>query len=114
MGSPLGPILANAFMCYWEKKWLEDCPIQFKPMLYRRYVDDTFLLFKSSEHAKLFLDYLNSKHPNIEFTSDIEVNNTLSFLDINITRGEQLSTSIYRKPTYTGLLSKFSAFSPLK
>ena len=40
MGSPLGPHLANIFMNHMEKKWLEECPIQFKPVLYRRYVDD--------------------------------------------------------------------------
>ena len=24
MGSPLGPILANAFLCHFEKKWLSE------------------------------------------------------------------------------------------
>ena len=47
MGSPLGPTLANAFMCHWERKWLNECPPDFKPVLYKRYVDDTFLIFKS-------------------------------------------------------------------
>ena len=31
MGSSLGPSLANAFLCYHEKKWLNDCPEKFKP-----------------------------------------------------------------------------------
>ena len=26
MGSPLGPALANIFMCNFENKWLKDCP----------------------------------------------------------------------------------------
>ena len=26
MGSPLGPTLAMALMCYMEEKWLSDCP----------------------------------------------------------------------------------------
>ena len=26
MGSPLGPTLANAFLCYHEKRWLDKCP----------------------------------------------------------------------------------------
>ena len=114
MGSPLGPTLANAFMCHWEKKWLEDCPNQFKPLLYRRYVDDTFLIFRSPDHINLFLNYLNSKHENIEFTCDTEIDKTLPFLDINITREDSsFNTSIYRKPTFTGLLSKYSSFSPI-
>ena len=114
MGSPLGPTLANAFMCYWEEKWLKSCPTSFKPLLYRRYVDDILLIFSSPDHVTLFLDYLNSQHPNIEFTSEIEKDCSLPFLDLNITRdGSNLSTSLYRKPTFTGLLSKFFAFSPI-
>ena len=39
MGSPLGPSLANAFPCHYEKEWLDSCPIEFKLKLYKRYVD---------------------------------------------------------------------------
>ena len=45
MGSPLGPTLANAFMCHYEKVWLEECPSEFMPTFYRRYVDDIFVTF---------------------------------------------------------------------
>ena len=47
MGSPLGPSLANVFLCYHEQIWLQNCPSEFKPVICRRYVDDTFLLFRS-------------------------------------------------------------------
>ena len=66
MGSPLGPTFANIFMSFHEKKWLENCPTDFKPLLYRRYVDDTFLLFSDGSHIMQFLHYLNSKHQNIK------------------------------------------------
>ena len=36
MGSPLGPALANAFFVFYERKWLEKCPLEFKPGFYRR------------------------------------------------------------------------------
>ena len=62
MGSPLGPSLANAFLCHHETKWLNDCPDKFKPVFYKRYVDDIFVLFKRPEHVKPFVDYMNSKH----------------------------------------------------
>ena len=55
MSSPLGPTLANAFLCHYEKIWLNECSSQFKPVVYRRYVDDIFVLFKSKEHLKLFV-----------------------------------------------------------
>ena len=44
MGLPLGPTLANAFLCHYEKLWLDNCPSDFKPLVYRRYVDDIFVL----------------------------------------------------------------------
>ena len=114
MGSPLGPTLANAFMCHMEREWLSKCPIDFKPLFYRRYVDDTFLIFKSSSHIELFLEYLNSRHQNIKFTHENEINSQLPFLDMCIKRdGNKFHTSIYRKPTYTGLLSKYDSFTPI-
>ena len=32
MDSSLGPTLANAFLCFYERKWLEKCPPEFKPV----------------------------------------------------------------------------------
>ena len=71
MGQPCAPTLSNLFLCHHETKWLNDCPTQFKPALYKRYVDDIFLLFYSPSHIEPFLDYLNSKHSNIKFTTEI-------------------------------------------
>ena len=58
MGSPLGLTLANAFLCFHEKKWLEQCPDKFKPVYCRRYADDIFALFNSRGHLIKFRDYL--------------------------------------------------------
>ena len=50
---------------------------------------------------------------NISFTFEKEVDNILSFLDIKIKRDSpKFTTSIYRKPTFTGLMSKFYDFAP--
>ena len=78
MGSPLGPLFANIFMSFNEKTWLHNYPSLFKPLLYRRYVDDCFLLFKSLNHVPLFLDYLNRQHPSI--SSHPNWKKTVSFL----------------------------------
>jgi hypothetical protein len=37
MGSPLGPLFANIFLSSHESNWLNNCPVNFKPLLYRRY-----------------------------------------------------------------------------
>ena len=72
MGSPLGPTLANAFLVYHEKNWLEHCPVEYRSLYYRRYVDDIFVLFNSAEHLKRFYSYLNSHHLNISLTMENE------------------------------------------
>ena len=114
MGSPLGPLFANFFMSFHEKSWLHNCLSSFKPLLYRRYVDDCFLLFRSLDHMPLFLSYLNRQHPNIFFSSELEKNGKLPFLDSEITRSNgRFSTSVYRKPTFTGLFTNFYSFVPL-
>ena len=86
MGSPLGPILANIFLSHHEENWLNKCPMKFKPSFYRRYVDDIFVLFESSESAESFREYMSSKHPNINFTVEKENISSLSFLDVKICR----------------------------
>ena len=72
MGSPLRPLLANIFLSFHETNWLRDCPFEFKPLCYQRYVDDSFIAFKSRDHILPFLNYLNSKHTNITFTYEVE------------------------------------------
>jgi len=114
MGLPLGPTFANIFLCFHEKVWLSECPLSFKPVFYRRYVDDTFVLFRDRTHVQLFLDYLNSKHRSIKFTSETEVENRLNFLDINVTRGYTFATSIHRKSSFSGLGTSFFSFCSLK
>ena len=94
---------ANIFMPFHQQRWLNSCPSSFKPLLYRHYVDECFLLFRSLDHVPLFLDYINRQHANIIFTAEIERDGKLPFLDIDISRSEsKFATSVYRKPTFAG------------
>lgn len=114
MGSPLSCSYANAFLCHWEKIWLENCPLDFKPLYYRRYVDDTFLIFERVSQVYDFLNFLNAQHPNIRFTVEIESNNMLPFLDVSVIReGSMFHTTVFRKPTFTGLGLNYLSFSPV-
>ena len=42
------------FFVFYERKWLEKCPLEFQPVFCRRYVDDIFVLIKSTNHLKNF------------------------------------------------------------
>ena len=61
MGLPLSPSFAKLFMSFMENKWLNKLSLlDFKPMYYRRYVDDLFLLLKSEDQIINFINYLNN------------------------------------------------------
>ena len=116
MGSPLDPTLANAFLFHYEKEWLYSCPVEFKPNLYKRYIDDTFVMFQFRNHVKMFVDYMNTKHPNVRFPFEIENGNSFSFLDINNIRNidkRAFETSVYRKSTSSGAFTNFKSFIPM-
>ena len=113
VGSPLSAILANIYLSHYEIQWLDKCPESFKPSQYKRYMDDTFLLFKEQKQVKPFLDFLNKQLPNIKFTSEIETEGSLPFLDLLITKNNlQINTSIYRKKTNTSLGTNFFSHIP--
>ena len=113
VGSPLGSPLANIFMCSFESKWLWDYPNDFKPMFSRRYMDDTFTLFFSSDHADKFKDYFSSKQPNINFSKEKERNGCLSSLDDDIFREKKrFATNVYKKWPSVGVYTNFKSFVP--
>ena len=110
MGSPLGPTLANLFLAHLERNWMNK---EFSPVLYRRYVDDIFCIFKTESDAMKFFEFINQQHPNLRFTLENAKNNEMPFLDVNvIMKDHAFDTHIYRKSTYTGLLLNYNAVCP--
>ena len=109
MGSPLGPILANIFVGFYEKLLFARFP---KPYIHLRYVDNTFACFSSCNEALSFFHWLNDLYPSLTFTMDEEKHNQLPFLDVLVERHSfAFVTSIYRKPTFTGLYLSWDAFA---
>ena len=74
-------------MTHFELKALSGYKGQL-PSIYRRYVDDTFLIFDKQTNMELFFKYMNHQHNNIKFTKEIESDSTLPFLDVLITRND--------------------------
>ena len=102
MGSPLGPILVNIFVGFQERLLFEKFP---KPFIYLRYVDDSFVSFRSRNDALLFFDKLNDLHSSLSLTIK------LPFLDVLVERCDSFLTSVYRKPTFTGLYLSWDSFA---
>ena len=75
--------------------------------------DNIFVLFNSPEHLKRFQSYLNSRHVNISFTIENEKDNRMFFFDVNIIREQgKFTSSVYRKPTFAGIDTRFNSFLP--
>ena len=108
MGSPLGPILANIFVGHCESKIDE----QLWPQFYNRFVDDTFSIFPAEDQADMFHKALNKVHPALRFTVEAESEGKLPFMDVLVHRKHDLTRSVYRKPTFTGLYSRWDSFPP--
>ena len=82
MGSPLGPLFANIFLSHYETQWLLDAPV--KPVLYRRYVDDTLWLLPSDADVNILMNFMNARHPNMRFTYESESNESINFIGLTI------------------------------
>ena len=101
MGPPLGPVLANIFMVELETLVIPN--LSNKVKLWKRFVDNTYCLAKSEYMANI-LFALNSFHKKINFTIEIEKDNTIPFLDILIIRKTgKIETTVYKKKTCTDL-----------
>ena len=115
MGSPLAPVMADIFMIDFEEKFIKRNIPSFSPSIWKRYVDDTFCIFESSESALKFLNFLNNCHHNIKFTYEGEQDNKLPFLDVLVEKVEgNIKTSIFHKKTFTGLYTKWDSFTTRK
>ena len=105
MGSPLGPTLANFFLAHFENVFMNEAH-DFLPKLYLRYVDDVYCVFDSMEAVMRFLSFLNSLHPNLQFTHELG-QKKLAFLDTEFSLNLDsigFSTEVYRKPTNTNVI----------
>ena len=87
MGSPVSPILANFFMEWLEQQAIATAPIDCKPKLWKRYVDDILEIIKRGK-VEALTDHLNGidKTNSIKFTHEPEKNAQIPFLDTLITR----------------------------
>ena len=109
MGSPLGPALAKFSMDSNEQKWLEPNHGGLAKFS-GRYVNNISFLSENEHQAPTFLYFLNIQHPNSNFTMEKEQMRQLLFLDVLNNRLDRLTTSVYRKSTFTGLLQDYIIF----
>ena len=77
MGLPVGPLLANIFVISLEDNILPKLELYL--CNWKRYVDDTFA-YILPDKTDMILHELDSYHPNIKFTYQLESYNELAYL----------------------------------
>lgn len=116
MGSPLSGLLADLYMNHFERKFImSNDTYRKRIMFYRRYVDDTFVVFDGTiRQLESMVNEINKVHPKIKFTLEHEDGNQINFLDTTVKKEDGvLSFNVYRKPTATNTTIHSSSFHPL-
>ena len=56
-------------MGYRKNKWLQEFD-KGRILMYKRYVNDIFYMFRNENDAQIFIEFLNCQHQNIKFTPE--------------------------------------------
>jgi len=110
MGSPLSPVIAYMVLQDLEEEALNkiNCNIPF----YFRYVDDILLAAPIDQITKI-VDTFNDCHDRLQFTVELEVNKSLSFLDLRLeVVHNEIIIDWYHKETFSGRLLSFYSNHP--
>ena len=101
MGSPVYVIVANLVMEDVENKALST--YHSPPPFWKRYVDDICTAMEEYSIEEIQDHLNNSIEPSFKFTSELESEGKLAFLDTEITHHEDgsMTTTVYRKKTHT-------------
>jgi hypothetical protein len=79
-------------------------------------MDDILIVGDSNPQLYSLYDILNSLHENIKFTSEVEIDGKIAFLDVLLQRRADgfLSRGVYHKSTWSGQYLHFRSFAPMK
>ena len=113
MGNRLSGTLAIICMDRLERKFVYS--LKPKPIFYVRYVDDVGTLVPDEESAVKMLNYLNSKHPTIQFEMQLpDTEGFLPILDIKMKIGVdgRVERKLFCKPANKGLTLNYNSHHP--
>jgi len=110
MGGPLSSLLADLVLENKIEATITAHPKWGKQWDWIRKADDTFMEWEGSQQdLDAFYAYLNTLHPTIKWTREIEENGKISFLDVQIIRAPTgIQTTVYRKPSASDRYTHFT------
>ncbi|XP_069609107.1 uncharacterized protein [Ranitomeya imitator] len=114
MGARCAPSYANLFLGWWEESVVyEHVAFGEKCLKWLRFIDDIVMFWTGTEEdCNQFIADLNDNSCNIRLTSCISYT-SVEFLDLKISLvGSNVVTTLFRKPTATNSLLRYSSFHP--
>ena len=116
MGSPLSNTIAEIFLQHLEQIYLKQLLDANTIIFYTWYVDDILIVYNTKLISpETICNQINKLHPNLVFSPTHEMNNIISFLDLQITRlPTEIDTDIYRKLTITDTTINFRSNHPIQ
>ena len=110
IGSPLGRVLASIFVVELEARIIPT--LGNMVFNWKSFVNDTIGYVKNGS-VDIILSKLNSFHPNIQFTYEIQEEHKLPFLDVLLIRnGNFIEAKVYRRPTNNDIYLNWNSFAP--
>ena len=88
MGTRCAPNYAIIFIASQEDKLLAQWTL--KLTLWKRYIDEVFMIWDQSEELETFLEDLNKFHPTIKFTKEMSYTE-IPFLDVLVLKNRTLA-----------------------
>ena len=113
MGTPMAPTISSLFMGWLEERLLANSPVTIDPKFWR-FLDDIYLLWTGTdEQWDIFLEYINSFHDTIKFTSQVSPFK-MPYLDMltKLLNG-YLHTDLYTKSTNAHAYLHYSSCHPI-
>lgn len=111
MGSSLAPILVELVLERAIDKTIEQ--LDFIPEIWTIYVDDIFTVIPEDKIVSA-LNILNSFHPKVKFTVEIEEDRSIHFLDTTVFKNDlgKIKTSWYSKPIASNRIINYYSSHP--
>jgi hypothetical protein len=111
MGSRISGLLANIFIDHLESALVPNLPIS----IYKRYVDDIFILTKNEESAVTIARSFNDNEHGLIFELEKPTDNSLNLLDFGVAVVDgSARISFYQKPSRSNIFVNFNSHLPLK
>ena len=121
MGKPWAPAVACLYMGKWDAQLFS--ALQDKPLIFRRYIDDLFLVFATKQSAEKALAIMRTLNKDVKI-GDWSIGKDVHFLDLKITlchsyspyddqeHAPYFSCSVYRKDADLRVVLHFDSCHP--